>query len=50
MFGISGVLSLLHAVGFINSHPILTLLGFPAWGIFLPIGTVLLAIRFWRRK
>lgn len=49
MFGISGVFSLLHAVGFINSHPILTLLGFPAWGIFLPIGTVLLAIRFWGR-
>lgn len=49
MFGISGVFSLLHAVGFINSHPILTLLGFPAWGIFLPIGTVLLAIRFRRR-
>jgi len=49
MFGISGVFSLLHAVGFINSHPVLTLLGFPAWGIFLPIGTVLLAIRFWRR-
>jgi hypothetical protein len=49
MFGVSGVLSLLHAVGFIIRHPILTLLGFPAWGIFLPIGTVLLAIRFWRR-
>lgn len=50
MFGISGVFSLLHAVGFINSHPVLTLLGFPAWGIFLPIGTFFLAIRFWKRS
>lgn len=49
MFGISGVFSLLHGIGFIVRHPILTLLGFPAWGIFLPIGTVLLAARFWTR-
>ena len=49
MFSISGILSLLHAVGFIIRHPVLTLLGFPAWGIFLPVATILLAIRFWRK-
>ena len=49
MFGISGTLSLLHAVGFVISHPILTLFGFPAWGIFLPIATILAALRFWKR-
>jgi hypothetical protein len=49
-FGISGVLSMLHAVGFVISHPILSLLGFPAWGILLPLATGLLAIRFWRRR
>lgn len=34
MFGVSGVFSLLHAIGFFIGHPILTLLGFPAWGFF----------------
>jgi hypothetical protein len=38
MFGISGVFSLLHAVGFISLHPILTLLGFPAWASSCPSG------------
>ena len=49
IFGISGGLSLLHAYGFIVRHPVLTLLGFPAWGLLLPTGTFLLVIRFWRR-
>jgi hypothetical protein len=48
-FGIAGGLSLLHAYGFVLRHPVLTLLGFPAWGLLLPAGTVLLAIRFRRR-
>lgn len=50
MFAISGILSVLHAIGFVISHPILTLFGFPAWGIFLPIATTLAAIRFWKRS
>jgi hypothetical protein len=50
IFGLSGVFSLLHAVGFVISHPVLTLLGFPAWGILLPVGTILLAVRFWKRR
>jgi hypothetical protein len=50
VFGISGVFSMLHAIGFIVQHPVLTLLGFPAWGILLPTGTALLAVRFWRRR
>jgi hypothetical protein len=46
---ISGVLSLLFAVGVIIRHPILSLLGFPAWGILLPGASILLAIWFGRK-
>lgn len=49
MFGLSGGLSILHVFGFIIRHPILSLVGFPAWGIFLPVATGMLALRFWRK-
>jgi hypothetical protein len=43
-----GVLSLLHAAGLIVSQPVLSFLGYPAWGLLLPITTLLLAVRFRR--
>jgi hypothetical protein len=43
---LGGFLSLLYALGFILHHPVLSLLGFPAWAILLPITAVLLALRF----
>lgn len=43
-----GMLSLLHFIGLIISQPVLSILGYPAWGILLPITSILLAIRFRR--
>ena len=45
---LGGSLSLLYALGFILRHPVLSLLGFPAWAILLPITAVLLSLRFRR--
>jgi len=41
-------LGLLHFIGIIISQPLLSFLGYPAWGLLLPVTTVLMAIRFRR--
>lgn len=48
LFIIGGVLSIIYAVGVVIRQPILSLLGFPAWGILLPVASTLLAIEFWK--
>jgi hypothetical protein len=45
-FAVGGVFSLLFALGYLIRHPLLSLLGFPAWSILLTITSVLLAIWF----
>jgi hypothetical protein len=47
LFILGGGLSLLYAVGVVIRQPILSLLGFPAWGVLLPATSILLALRFW---
>jgi len=48
LFGIGGVLSILHVVGIIAGVHALIDLGYFAAGVLLPITTLLLAIRFRR--
>jgi hypothetical protein len=48
LFALSGILSLLHTVGLIVSNPVLSFLGYPAWGILLTAASALLAARFRR--
>jgi hypothetical protein len=48
LFIIGGVLSITYAVGVVIRQPIMSMLGFPAWGILLPVASTLLAIEFWK--
>lgn len=48
LLAVGGILSLLHFIGLVFSQPALSVLGYPAWGILLPITSILLAIRFRR--
>jgi hypothetical protein len=43
---VGGILSLLHFVGLVISQPVLSILGYVAWGTLLPAASILLAIRF----
>jgi hypothetical protein len=49
LLALSGLLSLLHALGLVISSPILVALGYVAWALPLPVATLLLTIQF-RRK
>lgn len=42
----AGVLSMLHFIGVIAASPVLSDLGYIAWGVLLPAVTALLAVRF----
>jgi hypothetical protein len=44
----AGVLSLLHMFGIMLSNPVLSFLGYPAWAVFLPAATLMLAIQLRR--
>lgn len=42
----SGALSLMHFAGVVLAYPLLSDLGYVAWGLLLPASTTLLAVRF----
>jgi hypothetical protein len=48
LFLIGGLLSLLYMLGVVIHHPIMSLLGFPAWSVLLTVTSVLIAVWFWQ--
>jgi hypothetical protein len=43
---VGGTLSILHLIGIIIASPFLADLGYLAWGVFLPVTTLLLAVQY----